>query len=571
MPNKSNTQPNASKRSVKDLLDNIKFLTTEIQELYRLDNIPWVIGYSGGKDSTATLQIVWGAISALPLEERSKPIHVISTDTLVENPIISAWVEQSLKRIQSQADHDNLPFISHQLRPAVEGTFWVNLIGKGYPAPRPKFRWCTERLKIQPSNRFVRDIVRENGETILVLGTRKAESQKRAVNMEKHAIGRLRDRLSPNASLPNSLIYSPIEDWSNDEVWLYLHQFENPWGHSNKELFRIYRGATADNECPLVVDTSTPSCGSSRFGCWVCTLVDRDKSMEAMVLNDESKEWMEPLLEFRDELDFRAEDRLELERQNRDFRRITGHIQFFERNVEGTKQKEVANIPGPYLKPWREHLLTRLLETQAEVRQHAPEEMKDISLISMEELSEIRRIWLEEKHEFDDVLPRIYLEVTGKTFDDPRQGAGNHHLGSDEWNLLAELTDDPIHLERLARLLDTERQYLTLSRRKGILDDLDRILTTSSLPQEEALATAKRERNLKEAAKEGDIETVRQFQAYSTEKPKRPAKAQPKLESEKPSAKTQRKSTPEKTPPNQESWANMKFGTPTTESKSPRK
>jgi DNA sulfur modification protein DndC len=569
MPTYPEIKVNTSKRSVKALLDDIDSLTTEIQELYCLDNIPWVIGYSGGKDSTATLQLVWNAIADLPPKKRTKIIHVISTDTLVENPVIATWVGQSLKEMKAQSKLQKLPFIPHHLKPILESTFWVNLIGKGYPAPRQKFRWCTERLKIQPSNRFVRDVVRENGETILVLGTRKAESQKRAVTMEKHAIGRVRDRLSPNASLPNSLIYSPIEDWSNDEVWLYLHQFDNPWGYSNKDLFSIYRGATADNECPLVVDTTTPSCGSSRFGCWVCTLVDRDKSMEAMVLNDESKEWMEPLLEFRDELDFRAEDRLELERQNRDFRRITGHIQFFERNMEGTKQKEVANIPGPYIKAWREHLLTRLLETQAEVRQHAPENMKAIELISMEELSEIRRIWLEEKHEFDDSLPGIYLETTGEPFNDPRQGAGNHHLGSDEWNLLAELTDDPIHLERLARLLDTERQYLTLSRRKGILDDLDRILTTSSLPQEEALASAKRKRNLKEAAKEGDIETVRQFQAYSKDKPEPKAKA--KTIPEKPPKKAPPKQeTIEPPPANPFSLASRQQGTASTSTKSPK-
>ena len=285
---------------------DVEHLTQEIQALYALDEIPWIVGYSGGKDSTAVLQLVWNAISALPPSERKKPVHVISTDTLVENPVISTWVSRSLKRIGERSQTEELPFHAHQLHPTLEDSFWINLIGKGYPAPRQKFRWCTERLKIHPANRFIRNIVRESGETILVLGTRKAESSKRAATMAKHAEGRVRDRLSPNASLPNSQIYSPLEDWNNDHVWLYLNQWANPWGHSNKELFHIYRGATADNECPLVIDTTTPSCGSSRFGCWVCTLVDRDKSMEAMVLNDESKEWMQSLLDFREELDFRA-------------------------------------------------------------------------------------------------------------------------------------------------------------------------------------------------------------------------------------------------------------------------
>lgn len=44
-----------------------------------------------------------------------------------------------------------------------------------------------ERLKIDPSKRFIRDVVRENGEAILVLGGRKAESQRRALTMAEAA------------------------------------------------------------------------------------------------------------------------------------------------------------------------------------------------------------------------------------------------------------------------------------------------------------------------------------------------------------------------------------------------
>ena len=262
-------------------------LIEEIQDLYASDDIPWIVGYSGGKDSTAVLSLVWLAISRLPTEKRRKEIHVISTDTLVENPIVASWVTQSLETMRVAAAEQAVPFVPHRLTPDVKDTFWVNLIGKGYPAPRPKFRWCTERLKIRPSNTFVRNMVKASGETILVLGTRKAESAARASRMKELEKSRVRDRLSPNESLPNSLVFSPIEDWTNDDVWLYLMQVENPWGYDNRMLLNMYRGASADNECPLVVDTSTPSCGDSRFGCWVCTMVEKDKSMSAMIQNDQ--------------------------------------------------------------------------------------------------------------------------------------------------------------------------------------------------------------------------------------------------------------------------------------------
>ncbi len=246
----------------------IEALKCEIRELYSSDAVPWVIGYSGGKDSSAIVQLVWLAISELEEAERTKPVHVISTDTLVENPVVAAWVDGSLDLMGSAATRQGLPFTPHRLSPGVEDSFWVNLIGKGYPAPRNKFRWCTERLKIKPSNNFIRQVVRKNGEAILVLGTRKAESTRRAASMAKHGRNAVRDRLTPNASLPNSLVYTPIEDWSNDDVWTFLMQIPNPWGHDNKSLLTMYQGATEGGECPLVVDASTPSCGSSRFGCW---------------------------------------------------------------------------------------------------------------------------------------------------------------------------------------------------------------------------------------------------------------------------------------------------------------
>ena len=218
------------------LAATIETLCEEIRELYLWDEVPWVVGYSGGKDSSAILQLVWMAVSQLPPEQRSKPIHVISTDTLVEQPVVAAWVDASHARMREAARKQELPITPHRLTPAVEDSFWVNLIGKGYPAPRRTFRWCTSRMKINPANDFIRTVVDAHGEAVLVLGTRKAESQLRAKNMERHERKKVRERLTPNASLPNSLVYTPIEDWTNVDVWLFLMQVKNAWGHNNKAL-----------------------------------------------------------------------------------------------------------------------------------------------------------------------------------------------------------------------------------------------------------------------------------------------------------------------------------------------
>jgi DNA sulfur modification protein DndC len=436
--------------------DTLDLLIAEVQQLYLVDEIPWVVGYSGGKDSTATLQLVWLSIQKLPAEQRKKPVHVISTDTLVENPIVSSWVSRSLKRINDQAKEQGLPITSHQLHPQVSDTFWVNLIGRGYPAPGVKFRWCTERMKIRPANRFINDVVKANGEAILVLGTRKAESSKRKHRMVKLEGKRIRDRLSPNLSLPNSVVYSPVEDWTNDDVWLFLMQVKNPWGHNNKDLLTMYQGASADGECPLVLDTSTPSCGDSRFGCWVCTLVDKDKSMSAMIQNDHEKEWMLPLLDLRDRLK-------EADRSTRDFRRMQGHVQLFHGEP----------IPGPYTQAAREDWVRRLLEAQEWIRKHGPDYVRELELITLPELHEIRRIWVVDKHELEDSLPRIYQEVTGRPY--PGEALNEHSaFGAEEISQLREVCgSDNLHFEMVRELLSTEQRHRNMARRAGLFEKLE--------------------------------------------------------------------------------------------------
>ncbi len=448
----------------------IDALHEEIRALYSADEVPWIIGYSGGKDSTATLQLIWGAIAGFPPEQRRKTVHVISTDTLVENPVVAAWVANSLDVMKRAAAEQGAPFHPHRLTPRMLDSFWVNLIGKGYPAPRHKFRWCTERLKIRPSNTFINSIVSSSGEAILVLGTRKAESTRRAASMVKHEKGRVRDRLSPNASLPGSLVYTPIEDWTNDDVWFFLMQVRNPWGYNNRDLLGMYAGASADGECPLVVDDTTPSCGDSWFGCWVCTLVEQDKSMTAMIQNDEEKEWMMPLLELRNALDFRGGnngggDPEETDRHLRDFRRLTGAVQLM------TSGKPV---PGPYTQASRENWLTKLLRAQTHIRRNGPPDVREIELITLEELQEIRRIWVMDKHELEDSLPRLYRKATGEDYPG-RPLDDNLVLCEREMQELEELCEgDRLHYELTRELLSLTRQQRTTARRAGLFEQLEK-------------------------------------------------------------------------------------------------
>jgi DNA sulfur modification protein DndC len=467
--------------------ETIEAVVKNIQRIYLEDQIPWVVGYSGGKDSTAILQLVWNAIKELPLDKRNKTIYVITNDTLVESPIVAQWVRLSHERIKVAADKEQMPFDPHIITPNVKDTFWVNLIGKGYPYPRKNFRWCTDRLKIKPTNNFVQNMVSAFGEVILVLGTRKAESSNRMkiiTELEKYEI---RESLVSKSNMQNELSFTPIKNWLDDDVWQYLMQYKNPWGHPNEDLLSMYRGATCDGECPLVRDTDTPSCGKSRFGCWVCTLVERDKSMAAMIQNDDEKAWMLPLLRFRDDFGDHETDRL-----RREFSRMTGRIKLHNDRL----------VHGPYKKEIREGWLKRLLEMEKFIQTNGPAWFKDYRLITDQELLEIRRIWIEDKYEFDDSLPKIYKQVTGKELNVKKYPSVFTSTEYDELKKVCkeQYKDEELLCRMVASLLEIERKGSNSRYRGNVSKKITDIIEANYYKDEEdALKYAKSFRDRKDA------------------------------------------------------------------------
>ena len=275
------------------LVDQIE----DIQKVYLSDNRPWIVGFSGGKDSTAVLSLIYSAITCLERHRRHKDIYVVSSDTLVETPVVVDMFQRVIDAINCQAPIDGIPMSAYTVMPELDQTFWVNLLGRGYPAPTTKFRWCTERMKINPISSFIIEKVSQYGEVIVCLGSRRQESSTRAQVIERHRIKN--SPLGRHTTLPNAYTYMPIEHWDADDVWQYLMSCPCPWGGDNRELFDLYKGSN-QGECPLVIDTSTPSCGNSRFGCWTCTLVSEDKAINGLIQS--GSHWMQPLLEFRNEL-----------------------------------------------------------------------------------------------------------------------------------------------------------------------------------------------------------------------------------------------------------------------------
>lgn len=440
-------------------------IVDEIKSIYLSDKRPWIVGFSGGKDSTTILSLVYAAILDIPKEERTKHVYIVSSDTLVETPVVLDMIQLVLSNINIIAKEQDLPLTAHSVYPKIDQTFWVNLLGRGYPAPTQTFRWCTERMKINPVSDFILDKVANYGEVIVILGSRSQESASRAQVIANHKIkGSL---LSRHTSLPNAFTYMPIADWSADEVWEYLLSAPCPWGGSNRKLFELYKDSNA-GECPLVIDSSTPSCGNSRFGCWTCTVVTKDKAIEGLV--ESGEHWMKPILDFRNELHFSTIP--ENKSIYRNYKRRIGKVSYIKSESIESDNSEMRHIPGSYWISVRKEWLKKLLTIEKEIRATG----RNIQLIQKSELEQIRQCWLHDPNEPDwsDSLPRIYSEVYPDNINWVKDDAGAF-TEPDEIILREIEKEMNVPAEMIMKLIDIEISMSGLNRRSGILNKIESV------------------------------------------------------------------------------------------------
>ena len=411
-------------------------IKTNLRELYLEDRRPWLVGFSGGKDSTMLASLLFDAILSVPPAQREKPVAILCTDTRVEIPAIVEMIENTLARMHKFSRQSRLNIEVHLLKPPPEQSFWVNIIGRGYPPPNRNFRWCTQRMKIDPVTVFVNQRLGHWGEAILHLGARREESSTRAQTM---AGRKTRNGLCRHPDLPRVWVSNPIEFLTTEEVWAYLLQNSNPWGADNRTLYKLYANASG-GECPIQIDTSTPSCGNSRFGCWTCTVVDRDKASEGLLAAGDDR--MEHLLTFRETLlEFR--DPVNGWRDNR---RMNGN--------EG---------PGPLTIKGRRELLKRLLALQEDTH---------LTLITPEELLLIQQMWKAARDPDDGRgVARIVNKQRGVIM----------NADLNKLNRVRELEEKvaqkfDIRVDKLRRMLAKVEEYSESHRAHGLPDDLLNIL-----------------------------------------------------------------------------------------------
>jgi DNA sulfur modification protein DndC len=413
-------------------------ISRSLRDLYLSDPRPWLVGFSGGKDSTLVAHLIFDVVRSIPAERRTKEIHILSTDTRVEIPAVVETIEGTLNKMQRRSDELALNLRTHLLRPPADQSFWVNLIGRGYPPPNRFFRWCTQRMKIDPVNVFVGRYLGREGEAVLHLGARRAESATRAQTLAGHEV---RNGLRRHPDLPRVAVSNPIEYLTTEEVWAFLLQNPAPWGGTHRELYKLYNNA-GGGECPIHIDTSTPSCGSSRFGCWTCTVVERDKASEGLLASGDDR--MEPLIAFRERL-LHYQDPTNGKRD-----RV---------RMNGTTSEDSW---GPLLLSARKDLLKELLELQSQT---------GLGLITDDELFLIQQIWRGARDPDDGRgVARLVNQQRGLPMNDLRQTARLRKLETD----VAEEKD--LSAETLIRLVGKVEEYSEMQRARNLQLELQRIL-----------------------------------------------------------------------------------------------
>lgn len=414
-----------------------------IKNVYLSDNRRWIILWSSGKDSSTTLQLVFQSLIQLKNEGENlnKKVYVVTADTGVENPLIINRQYNILKKIAEKAKDLNLPIKTEIVKSKSENSFWSLLIGKGYAPPKQKLRWCTDRLKIKPSNKFVKNKVNENGEVDIILGVRKGESNSRDQLLEKNKTER--KYYKEHNTLKNAYVFAPIEDFSLKDIWYYLTHLKptSPYDTDNHKLYELYKNSSG--ECPMTMDNEQKSCGNSRWGCWTCTLVKNDKSLTGFIKSGEK--WLKPLLRFRNWL-YEIRDN---HKYRDNYRRTINSEIVYKLNKNG---KDKLGVGGLNLET-RKKILRKLLKTEKKIN-----DKLDRPLITKKELSIIRKHWIR-KGDIVDSVPKIYKEIYNKPL---HSRVDNDYLFDEEENkeLKKECWSNNIKPELIKRLLTVESENI---------------------------------------------------------------------------------------------------------------
>lgn len=359
------------------------------------DSRPWAVAWSGGKDSTCVMKLVTDVLVELPKEQRTRHIYAVMSNTLAENPEVDVYMRTQADLLNKWAKENDMPISAHIVERKPDNGYFYLLLGKGYRLPDNKFRWCTDKLKIRPQEKFLKEI----NPVYVLSGVRSSESRQRANSIEKFRLDDKMARYEGYLGEQETKVFMPIVLFTVEDVWAVLKDYLH-WS-STRDIRRIYREATG--ECgfinPKGTETSFEACGA-RFGCWTCPVIKKDKSTEAMAAHNR---WMLPLTKWRILQNkvygnyvppppaFKI-PRKERSAELRRWEEINAKTRLMTKSGYDRKGKRLKDGQGCLSVEARRFLLEELMKTQEEVNRLRREEgLEPIDLVDKAELELIHK------------------------------------------------------------------------------------------------------------------------------------------------------------------------------------
>lgn len=363
-------------------------LTIESLQAYGPLYRHWAIAFSGGKDSTATVTLVCHLIATGQVQP-PESLTILYADTRMELPPLHACALTILSELEQRGIKTQI------VLPELDDRMFVYMFGRGVPAPKNRFRWCTAQIKIEPMEKALQTLRTQTGEKLLMLtGVRLGES---AARDQRIALSCSKDGSECGQgwlqfSTPESVadVLAPLLHWRVCHVWDWLMLHAPSYDFSTQMVAEAYGGDEAEEI-------------NARTGCVGCNLASKDVALDA-ILNLPQWAYLVPYKRLKPLYQELIKPQYRLRKNG-------------ERNQDGRLSANPMRM-GPYTMKARREGLAEVLDIQEEINTAAFAQGRPlVDLLNNEEHARILELiaantwpdrWTGEEVTGDVLLPQVY-------------------------------------------------------------------------------------------------------------------------------------------------------------------